>query len=464
MRTMLLYPYTKGGVSGPYPPISILYLASAIQQAGEDVMVIDIDDGNISDKEILKKLDEYKPHLVGIPLFSSHLAIAYDLVSLIKSTQPDCKIVLGGPHATVRPEQVLETFSGCDYVLRGESEGSIVELIKSMVNGTSLESIRGLSYKQDSRISHNPDVVLNTDLDTIALPARELLAGAYKRNTYWRIGHRGASDVIITSRGCPSACNFCFKVAKRFRVRSPENILEELEYIKSQGISNVHVMDDLFVYEKDRCLKILDLIKKHKLNMKFKVRARVDTIDKELLLALKDAGVTGVVFGIESGSQKILDAMNKRTTVEMNYRAIALTKKVGLQCYADVFIGYPPETPETIKETEKLILQAKPTSLSIGVMYPLPGTTIYKQAKEQGTLRNDWDINNSRVWIKLPWIENAKTLDDYENEIRKKFLCKPSVYFNAIRFALVGINFQRFKKLVAYFIKNTLLYRMMVNH
>jgi len=464
MKAALIYPYTKGGPPGCYPPISILYLASAIQQAGEDVMVIDIDDGYISIREILEKLDEYKPHFVGIPMFSNHLATAYDLVNLIRSAQPDCKIVLGGPHATVRPEQVLETFSGCDYVLRGESEGSIVELLKSMTNGSSLESIRGLSYRKDGEILHNPDVVLNTDLDTIAFPARELLADAYKKNTYWRMGYRGAADVIITSRGCPSACNFCFKVAKRFRVRLPENIVEELEYIKSQGISNVHIMDDLFVYEKERCLKILDLIKKRKLNMKFKVRARVDTIDKELLLALKDAGVIGVVFGIESGSQKILDAMNKRTTVEMNYQAIALTKKVGLQCHTDVFIGYPPETPETIKETEKLILQAKPTSLGIGVLYPLPGTKIYKQAKEQGTLRNDWDIKDPRVWIKLPWIENVKTLDDYENKIRKKHLCIPSVCFNAIRFALVGINFQRFKRLAKYFIQSTFLYRKMVNH
>ena len=453
MKIALVYPYSKRNVMGCNPPISLLYVASSLKQSKEDVLVIDADDGKLSSKDILKKLVEYSPDLVGIPLFSTNLPAAYDLIQLLASGKFGWKILAGGPHSTIRAQDVLDTFKGCDYVLRGEAENSIKELVKCLQANNRLDSVTGLSYREGELIVHNPDSSVNMNLDSIPFPARELLSSAYKNNTYWRIGQRRTTDVIITSRGCPYNCNFCFKIANKFRVRSPENVLEELIQIRSFGTRNVHIMDDIFVFKKDRCLEILKMIKKEKLGIEFKVRARVDCIDRELLLAMKDSGVKSVVYGIESGSQKILDLMNKRTTVEMNYKAIAMTKKAGLQCYADIFIGYLGETPETIAMTEEFILKSKPTAVNISYLYPLPNTEVYNQAKRDGILRDDWSIKSNAAWVQLPWIKSREELYPYGERMLKKYVRNPVVIFNVIRHILFKIDFKQFKMLVNYFLK-----------
>ncbi len=451
MKTALIYPYSKKNVMGCNPPISLLYVAASLRESGEDVLVIDADEGKLSPKEILKKLVNYSPDIVGMPLFSTNLPAAYNIFQLLTSNKFGWKILMGGSHATIRAQDVLNTFKGCDYVLRGEAEGSIKELARCIQTNNSLDSVSGLSYKEGERIIHNPDSPINMNLDSIPFPARGLLNSAYKNNTYWRIGQRGATDVIITSRGCPYNCNFCFKVANKFRVRTPENIIKELIQIRSSGTRNVHIMDDIFVFKKDRCLEILRMIKKEKLGMEFKVRARVDCIDKELLLAMKDSGVKSVVYGIESGSQEILDSMNKHTTVEMNHKAIAMTKKAGLQCYADIFVGYPGETPETIAKTEKFILKTKPTAVNISYLYPLPNTEVYNQAKRDGTLMDDWSVKSNAAWVRLPWIKSREELYPYGERMLKKYICNPIVIFHVIRHVLFKIDFKQFKMLVDYF-------------
>ncbi|HUV36535.1 MAG TPA: radical SAM protein [Patescibacteria group bacterium] len=450
MKIALLYPYIKRHFPGCNPPISLLYLAASLKRAGEKLIVIDADNGDLTTHDIVKRVFDYSPDLVGIPLFSTYLPAAHKLVTMLDAGSRRWKILLGGPHATARPREVLETFAGCDYVLRGECERSIVGLARHLEGRMDISEIEGLSYRKNGRTAHNPDEPLNMDLDSIDFPAREFLADAYRDRVYWRIGHRGATDVIITSRGCPYNCHFCFKISKKFRVRSPENILAELVEIRSLGTRNVHIMDDLFVWNKQNCLKTLAMIKRHKLRMNFKVRARTDLIDEELLVAMRDAGVKSVVYGIESGSQELLDRMNKRTTVEMNRRAIELTKKVGMQCYADLFIGFPGETPATIRETEKLITETKPTAVNCSVMYPLPDTKVYNDARANGTLMGDWDAEGTRPWIKLPWIENVSTLWAYRDNLLRKYISNPIVILNAARYWLFNIDFRQFIALVRY--------------
>lgn len=449
MKTALIYPFKKAGFHGCNPPLSLLYLGASLKQADEDVLIIDRDEDDLSDSDIMKRLIEYSPDLIGIPLYTPTIARAYELVNLLTS-KANWEIVLGGPHATARPQEVLEDFKGANYLLRGESEESIVNLVKGIERGDSLETVQGLSYRKNGVIINNPDIPSNPNIDSIPFPARELLYSAYRKKTYWRIGHKGITDIMITSRGCPFDCNFCFKVSRKVRTRSPENVLEELILIRSQGIQNVHIMDDLFIAPKSRCLKILKMINELKLNMEFKVRARVDLIDEEILEAMKKARVKAVVYGFESGSQKMLDLMNKRTTVEMNYRAVALTKKSGLQCYADMFIGYPGETIETIRETERFLTKAKPTAVNFAVMYPLPNTKVYDEAKEKGILRDDWSVDGKIAWIKLPWIEDRADLWRYQRELVRRYLLHPVVIFNAIRFTIFNINFKQFKILVRY--------------
>ena len=453
MKTALVYPYTKKLFTGCNPPISLLYLAAALQQAGEDVIVLDVDEGPSTEEDLLERLRQYDPDLVGIPLFSSALPAGYRFFKMLKDRGSRWKILIGGPHATARAQDTLDVFDGCDFVLRGESERSLVDLVATLAGEGRFHEVKGLSYIERGRAVHNPDADPVPDLDEIPFPARDLLLSAYEKKTYWRIGHRGTTDVMITSRGCPYDCNFCFRISRKYRIRSPENIIQELRAIHAMGTRSVHIMDDLFVYNKPRLLRILEMVKGENLKIKMKVRARVNFIDEEVLAAMKDAGVRSIVYGIESGSQKMLDLMNKRTTVEMNYRAIELTKKAGLQCYADMFLGYPGETPETIVETERLLLKARPTAVNMAVMYPLPNTRVYQEAKRQGTLRDDWDIHGARAWVKLPWIDKLADLYACRKRIMRRYLRHPVVIWNSLKATLPNADFRQFRILLNYFLR-----------
>ena len=389
-------------------------------------------------------------------MFSNSMPAAYEAVKMFKESLPSSKILMGGPHPTAMPQDVFDQFEQCDYVLRGESDFSIVELVKSLEKGNSLKDVKGLSYKKDGQVIHNEPAPTIKDLDAISFPARELLDSAYKKHTYWRMGHTGTTDVLISSRGCPFDCNFCFKITREARFRSADNILEELIMLKNRGINNVHVMDDLFVANKTKCIQIMEKIKQNKLNMNFKVRARVDTISRDILLIMKEAGVKAVVYGIESGSQTMLDLMNKRTTVGQNYKAVEMTKKTGLQCYADLFMGFPGETMDTIRETERFIIRSKPTALNFAVMYPLPKTKVYDDAKAQNTLIGKWGIREAAPWIKLPWIKSKKDLFVIRNKIIRKYLLHPVVLFNGLKFLIRDMDLFQIKILFTYFFKEIL--------
>ena len=453
MKTTLVYPYKKKMFTGCNPPVSLLYLAAALQRAGQDVSVVDMDEDDRSYGEVLDKIISESPDVVGIPLYTLALKDGYDFVRFMQKEQQPWKLLIGGPHVSVKLNEVMTEFESCDFVLRGEAEDSIVALMESLDQGKDLSEVKGLTYRKNKSVIHNEEIDKPVDLDTLAFPARDLLQSAYDKNTYWRLGHRGITDFIITSRGCPYNCNFCFRLAKKFRKRSPENIVAELKDLKARGIHNVHIMDDLFVWNKPHFFKVVQLIKEANLKMNFKVRARVNFIDEDMLKAMKEIGVKSVVYGIESGSQTILDAMNKKTTVEMNYRAIQITKQAGLQCYADMFLGYPGETPDTIEKTQELLLKARPTAINLSVMYPIPGTHVYNEAKEQGTLRDDWDIHGKRAWIKLPWIEHVDELNVIRNRIVRKYLRHPIVFVNGIRATLGKLDWRQFKILVLYVLK-----------
>lgn len=455
MQVALIYPYPKSSPIGCNPPVSLLYLAAAARDAGHEVTVLDVDEHSFSRDDIARWVGDQRPQIVGIPSFANNLTFTYRLVNKLTDGNPSWKILLGGPHPTAVPEEVMRKIPGCDMVLRGEADRSIVELLNCVDAGGELDEVKGLSFRRGDKIIHNPDAPVLEELDALPLPARDMLGKAYKRGIYWRLGHRGTTDIIITSRGCPYNCNFCSKVCSVFRMRSIENVMGELRTIRSMGTRNVHFMDDLFVSDRERCIAICRMIRDENLGMRFKVRGRVNTVDEELLAELKAAGTKAIVYGLESGSQKILDAMNKRTTVEMARKAILATKRLGIEVYLDCLIGYPGETEETIAETEKFILEVKPTAVAIEVLYPLPTTRVYNEAKANGTLVGDWNVEEQRPYVKLPWLDDHYWLFKEARRIIRRFSRNPVVMFNALKAVLPGMNLKRFMSLTHYFFKGS---------
>ena len=428
-----------------YPPVSLLYLAAALRQAGHAPEVLDANAFGLSDEAVFDAIQEAAPDLVGISVYSEILAQVYELASLAKKAAPKSQIVLGGPHATAVPRQCLEQFPPADFILTGEAENSLPLLCRALQNNDGLEKIPGLYFRKDNAIAQGPEHVF-PDVHALPWPAKDLTARAYEHKRYHSLLVRKRPvDTLFTSRGCPFSCGFCYNFRKHYRARTPEDVVQELASIRDRGIRDVEICDDTFTVNEDRALAIFNLIIKENLDISFRIKSRVDVFTEKLAQAGKKAGVYLVAFGMESGSQKILDAMNKKITLAQSAEACRLTRKYGIAAHSSWVIGYPGETPETVEDTVRFILKNKPATANLAVLRPYPNTPAYELAKSTGDLMGDWHPQAAEFpWVRLPWAQDKKILDDLCTRSVKRIYFTPYYVAAFSRRMIAGANWTLF--------------------
>jgi radical SAM superfamily enzyme YgiQ (UPF0313 family) len=250
---------------------------------------------------------------------------------------------------------------------------------------------------------------------------------AYDEKRYYSILVRAKPvDTLFSSRGCPFRCGFCYNFRQKYRYRTPEDVVDELTRIREQGIRDVEIADDTFTGRHGRAMEIFDMIIAEKLDISFRIKSRVDVFTEELARKARQAGVYLVAFGMESGSQRMLDAMHKKTTVEMNAQAIALTRKYRMLSHSSWILGYPGETRESVEDTLRFIQQHRPSTVNLAVLRPYPNTTAYEIAESTGALVGQWHPDAEQMpWIRLPWANEKKTLDDLCRNLMRKVYFTP---------------------------------------
>ena len=422
-----------------FPPLNLLYLAAALRREGFRPAVLDANAFGLTDDQIAARARNLRPFLVGFPLYTDVLGHVRDLTEAVRAACPDAPIVLGGPHASSIPEKTLAQLGAADFVLRGESEDSLSLLARRLTDGGDLADIPGIVLRQGDSLGVEPTFPDVADLD---VPARDLVSEAYRERRYFALLVRQRPvDTLMTSRGCPQHCGFCYNFRRRYRARTPEDVLDELVAIRQRGIRNVEFVDDTFTVDRARAHRIFDLIIGEQLDISFRIKSRVDVFDEDLARHAGEAGVYLVAFGMESGSQRMLDAMNKRTTVEMNARACRLARKYGMFAHSSWIIGYPGETPETIEETVEFIRRHRPATANVGVLRPYPRTPVWDLAEEQGTLVGDWHPDATEVpWIRLPWIQHRSQLDDICRKAMRRIYVSPHYIASFVRQVVGGAN------------------------
>jgi anaerobic magnesium-protoporphyrin IX monomethyl ester cyclase len=437
MKTLLIRPFTDT-TKGDSPPMSLMYLSSALKIRSMDVGLSDncvdrnsMGDFSLRNKKVLKFLDliaEDEPDLLGMTLFSGELNDIYEICKLIKREFKSLAIVLGGPHATAMPDETLAQIPECDFVVRGEGENILADLITGLSQNRSLREVRGLSFRENGRNYHCDDAEIICDLNSLPFPDRTSLIRHYRNGDYRSLAFGMPADILITSRGCPYSCHFCSKVCRDYRSRSPENVLGEIDWIIANiSPRHIQVVDDSFTIEKDRCKKILSGIIERNYPCRFSVRSRANAIDPELLRLMKRAGVETIIYGLESGSPTMLKAFNKKTTVVQNIKACTMARKAGLNSIGNMLLFSPGENHKTLKETGAFIRKAGPTVAKFLVLTPLPQTKIYKDAKSNGSLVGDWKVGENAPWIKLDEFDNLAVM---EKIARKMFL---KTFFGPLR-------------------------------
>lgn len=369
-------------------PLNLGYIAKVLLKAGHNVEILEIHAHQYTKEEVIEKIKTLEYDVIGISALSTQYAYVKWLAARLKehSRKP---VILGGALSTLSWNVVLK-HSLIDICVLGEGEQTAVDLLDHLDN---LESVKGIAFREglreDGEIIRTPPREYIKDLDSIDFPAWDIFPmDIYFQ--YSKVGHiyNIKSLNVVTSRGCPYNCHFCSKVFSRVRMRSVDNILSEIKELKQRyNIEGVTFGDELLLATKSRSLEICEKIKP--LKLKWDCTGRANQVHDEVLRAAKEAGCVGIAYGIESGSQKILNNMNKATTVEQNKRAIIATKKAGIKPEILFMYGYPGESKETIQENIEFVKEVKHFVKGASVTTALPGTKLYADALSKGLITDE---------------------------------------------------------------------------
>jgi anaerobic magnesium-protoporphyrin IX monomethyl ester cyclase len=430
--TLVNPPYPKGAHQHPpFTPLGLGYLAAVLLKKKYQVDVIDCQVLNISYEEVRRKLARRKPDIVGMTSTTLTYKSALHIAEIAKELNPDCLTILGGCHATFWNEKVLQDSQHIDVIVRGEGEQTILELVERFEHGKPFHDVLGITCIKGEEIVENPMRPYIENLDSLPFPAHHL----------WPISQlRKYGKVIfpvMTSRGCTFWCEFCTAVrmfGRRYRARSPKNVVDELEFLqKNYGAEQFTFYDDTFTVNQARTAEICDEIINRKLKIEWDCETRVDMVSKELLQKMKNAGCFAVWYGLESGSQKLLNAMGKGIVLSQVIRAFKWTKKIGLMAVVGVILGLPNETKETAWETIKFVELLNPDDVGYYIATPYPGTPMYDRVKEKGWLRvTDFDKYDTATPIfELPSM-SMQELREIREEAFHRFYLRPQYFLNML--------------------------------
>jgi len=375
-KVLLISPRNVAWTGAVTLPLNLAYLASSLEQEEHEVKCVDM---RINpDIDIRKEIRDFD--IVGISSCTPSIKEAWRIAEAAK--KEDKTVILGGPHPSALPEESLQK-SYVDIVVRGEGE----ETIKKICRGADLKDIKGISFKKNNRIIHNESRPLIKDLDLIPFPARHL----FDLKKYHSALHKNRIiGDILTSRGCPCNCNFCYKAifGRFYRMRTPENVIQEWKEIIDMGIEEISLMDDNFSVDQERASKICNMIMDKGLKIDWNATGglRVDCVSKNLLAIMKKSGCYRIAFGAESGSQFILDKIGKNIKIRQIKNAVKLAKKIGLEITLFFIIGNLYENEKTMQQTIDFAKELDPDYVQFTVATPYPGTQLYDAVKKEGKL------------------------------------------------------------------------------
>jgi anaerobic magnesium-protoporphyrin IX monomethyl ester cyclase len=365
------------------PPMGLAYIASYLRKNGN---ICEIMDGMAIpfDLDVLvSKSSTFD--VIGITAVSTFAKRVHEIIGVLKRNKVRAPVVVGGPHATVLPESCLR--NGADYVVIGEGEITMLELVNALAFGNDVGNVNGIAFLNDDKFYRTPARSKINNLDDIPLPARDLLPMGKYRSSEAR-SKKQPSHSLFTSRGCTGYCSFCNKMIFGSKVRyySVDRIVEEFFLLRDRyGAQDVAVWDDNFLADRNIAHAVCDSLIKNNFKKTWSIEARIDTVDRDILLHAKEAGCDFIAYGIESGSQKILDSMNKRITLGQVRKVIKMTKEVGINIRGYFMMGMPNESLEDMDQTISFAKELNIDVATFTLFVPLPGTVEYQRALKTGT-------------------------------------------------------------------------------
>lgn len=420
---------------GHHPPLGILHVAGYLRAfSTHDVAILDAQVEGLDFEGIRQRIIEYKPDLLGVTAMTFTILDVMEVCRIAKSIDPDIVVALGGPHVHIFQQETIK-LPFVDVIVIGEGETTFKDLMDNLRDLKGMRKVAGIVYKdEDGNIVNTGNRPLLDDLDILPFPARDLTP--YHKYTHLMARHQPITT-MFTSRGCPYKCTFCDRphLGKNFRARSPMNVVNEMEEICNLGIREALIYDDTFTVNKRRVHEICDEILARGLNLGWDIRARVNTVDEELLKKMQAAGCQRIHYGVEVGNDRMMKVLKKGLTISQVERGFKMTKDAGIETLGYFMIGNPTETREDVMDTIALSKRINPDYIHLTILTPFPATEVYFEGLKQGVIKRDvW-----REFAKNPtpdfepeyWLENFTKEELFELLVHayKAFYQRPSYVF-----------------------------------
>ena len=374
---------------GLVPPLNLCCLAAAAEEAGFDVAIHDCEAHQNSEKDLETFLLSYRPHVVGISIITTNFHGALDTAKVVRRLLPDVKILCGGTHMMIFPEETL-SYPEFDYGFIGEAERPLVQFLRSLQEqNPDREAIPGLVWREGGKTLINRTYGFNEDLDALPFPAYHLL----DLSKYQMPNTKGTVISLFLSRGCPFDCGFCYRnpQLRRLRFKSTKSAVDEIEYmVKKFSLTSINFVDEAITIRKDLFLDFCAKMKERAWSLEWQSPTRVSSIDEEIVIAARQAGCHTFRFGIESGNDKVLARINKAVTCEMSERALKLCRKHGIKTVGYFIIGYLGEDASTIHQTVEFACRVHPDYAAFFPAIPMPGTKLCEESEALGLIPKDY--------------------------------------------------------------------------
>lgn len=405
------YAHNVGDAGGNLPPLGLLYIAAILEKSGHEVRIVDSPVENLDLEQVLERVGQFRPDFVGVAAITSLAGKTESLCKSIRQQFPQMKIFVGGPHPTVRPQEVLEQ-TGADLVIADEAEGVIADVIGHFEKYSEQKIVHA------GKVKH---------LDELPLPARHLIdLKKYMAlpNNYKRTPH---SIHVVTSRGCPYPCTFCFDAKSGFRQRSVPNVLAELKHLKEKyNAVEIAFWDDTFTVNRKWVMEFCDAMIREKMHLLWGCYSRLNLVDAELLKKMKAAGCWNMFFGIESGNQELLDNIKKLMTVQEMKEKVRLVQSFGIEIRGSFMLGMPGETPKMARKTIAYAIDLNPDYAQFSLTTPYPGTELYKEVERYGKLNEEYNEFHGWSPVFVPkGYKDAEELKALNREAFRRFYFRP---------------------------------------
>jgi anaerobic magnesium-protoporphyrin IX monomethyl ester cyclase len=418
-----------------YPCIGLACLSGFLKANGVDVLTVDAKFDGLSLEKLRDLVLGFQPDVLGFTAMTHEITCVAEVAGEFRKSFPDALMLIGGPHATMAATRTLQEFQMFDVAVIGEGELTLLELANLVDEsiGEKLESVSGIAWRAGSETRMNKGRELISDLDSMPFPSYDHV--------------RRKIDVypVFSSRGCPNQCIFCCRVlGNRIRVRSPKNVVAEIEHALSKfGPRLVDFADETFTFPRKRAMEICELMISEGLHerVRWTAQSRVTGVDQELFTKMKEAGCVNVDFGVESGNPDVLKRIRKGITVDDAWNAVEAAKKAGLRTGSYFIIGHPFETAQTIRDTISFATRLNTDTVSFGIMVPYPGTEVYEMAlKGEGGYRlisEEWADYDKQIGnaLELDGLDR-KELERWQRKAYTTFFVRNLRFLDMVRLAV----------------------------